>query len=179
LYLVGQLNISYVRRKERLAEYTRERRPAVTTIAANFKVSTTKGKKMSYWASTIFVAFAFTAIGIADLVGVPKVVEDLVRLGYPLYFATILGSWKLLGSITIIVPGLPRLKEWAYAGMFFTLTGAAISHAMNGDPLGNTLVPLAALVAAMTSWTLQPARSSRSRSMVGMYHGVVLTRWGR
>jgi len=135
----------------------------VTTIAANFMVKTTRGWKIFYWGSTVFAALALAAIGAADLVRNPKVVEGLVRLGYPAYFATILGMWKLLGSTAIIIPGLPRLKEWAYAGMFFTLTGAAISHAVAGDQLGSVLVPLALLVAVMTSWVLQPMRVGGGR----------------
>jgi len=135
----------------------------MTTIAANFTPKKARGWKIFYWGSTVAAALALAAIGAADLVRDPKVVDGLVRLGYPAYFATIIGVWKLLGSTAIIVPGLPRLKEWAYAGMFFTLTGAAISHAAAGDQLGNVLVPLALLVAVMTSWVLQPVRVGRSR----------------
>lgn len=135
----------------------------MTTIASNFTSKTTKVWKILYWGSTILAAFALAAIGAADLVRDPKVIEGLMRLGYPAYFATILGTWKLLGSIAIIGPGLARLKEWAYAGMFFTLTGAAISHAVSGDPLGHVLVPLALLVAVMTSWVLLPVRFGGTR----------------
>ena len=141
----------------------------MTTIAANFTLKTTRGRKMFYWGSTVVAALALAAIGAADLVRNPKVIEGLVRLGYPAYFATILGTWKLLGSAAIIIPGLARLKEWAYAGMFFTLTGAAISHAAAGDPLGNALLPLALLVAVMTSWVLQPVRVGRSRKSATTY----------
>ena len=138
----------------------------MTTIASNFILKTTRVWKIFYWGSTTLAAFALAAIGAEDLVHGPKVVEGLMRLGYPAYFATILGTWKLLGSIAIIGPGLPRLKEWAYAGIFFTLTGAAISHAVSGDPLGHVLIPLALLVAVMTSWALQPVRVGGSRRAV-------------
>ena len=84
--------------------------------------------------------------------------ESLAHLGYPAYFATILGTWELLGSAAIVAPGLPRVKEWAYAGMFFTLTGAALSHAASGDPVGKVLLPLVLLGAVLVSWTLRPAR---------------------
>ena len=82
------------------------------------------------------------------------------HLGYPAYLATILGVWKLLGSTAILSPGHPRLKEWAYAGMFFTLTGAALSHTVSGDPVANILVPLVLLGFVMTSWALQSARQA-------------------
>ncbi len=135
----------------------------MTTSATHFTVKTTKRRKILYWVSTSFAALALAASGAADLVREPEVVEGLGRLGYPTYLATILGIWELLGSITIILPGLPRFKEWAYAGVFFTLSGAAISHAVVGDPLGKVLVPLALLVAVMVSWVLQPVRGSDGR----------------
>lgn len=142
----------------------------MTTIASNFISKKTGVWKILYWGSTVLAAFALAAIGAADLVRDPKVVEGLMRLGYPAYFATILGTWKLLGSIAIIGPGLPRLKEWAYAGMFFTLTGAAISHAVSGDPLGQVLVPLALLVTVMTSWVLLPVRFGSRRRVTATQH---------
>ena len=78
------------------------------------------------------------------------------HLGYPAYFFTILGVWKLGAVIALVAPGLPRLKEWAYAGIFFNLTGAAASHAVVRDPLGNVMTPLIVLAIAMTSWALRP-----------------------
>ena len=128
----------------------------------NFNVKFTKSSKMFYWASTVLAALALAAIGVADIMHDPKVLGGLVKLGYPVYFATILGLWKLLGSTAIMVPGVSRLKEWAYAGMFFTLTGAALSHAVSGDGIGHVLVPLLLLAAVMTSWALQPVRLKSS-----------------
>jgi uncharacterized membrane protein YphA (DoxX/SURF4 family) len=80
----------------------------------------------------------------------------MTHLGYPPYFMTILGVWKILGGIAVLLPRTPRLKEWAYAGMIFDLTGAAFSHAASGDPAGKVIAPLvlAGLVAA--SWALRP-----------------------
>ena len=102
--------------------------------------------------------FALTAIGASDLLHAPPMMAGLKHLGYPAYFATILGIWKLLGSAAILSPRHPRLKEWAYAGVFFTLTGAAVSHAVSGDPIPNILVPVVLLGFVMTSWALQSAR---------------------
>ena len=81
------------------------------------------------------------------------------ELGYPMYFFAILGVWKVLGAITILVPGFPRLKEWAYAGIFFDLTGAAASCAAVGGYGAYGFHIIAPLIIAgflMTSWALRP-----------------------
>ena len=83
--------------------------------------------------------------------------KTLAHLGYPAYFSTILGAWKLLGAIAIVAPRYPRLKEWAYAGFFFDLTAAAISHAFVGDGVGDILAPLGFLALVAASWALRPA----------------------
>ena len=138
------------------------------TMGINAK--TTRNRKVLYWMSTLLAALAFAAVGTADLVHIPKIVEGLVHLGYPAYFATILGMWQLLGSAAIIVPGLPRLKEWTYAGMFFTLTGASLSHAAVGEPLEKILLPIVLLVAVVTSWVLQRTRGSGARRRAQTQH---------
>src|SRR5262249_17790305 len=100
------------------------------------------------------------------------------QLGYPTYVLTILGAWKIPGSITLFLPGLPRLKEWAYAGIVFELTGASASHALRGNNAADVLTPLAMTLVAMTSWALRPpsgtlgrmfARSTDGRT-TGMRH---------
>ncbi|MGA2448261.1 MAG: DoxX family protein [Polyangiaceae bacterium] len=122
--------------------------------------TTTRTKKILYWATTGLSAFALAGIGLADLVRAPQMLAGLAHLGYPAYFATIIGAWKLLGVAAILAPGFPRLKEWAYAGMFFTLTGAGMSHAASGDPAGNILFPLVLLGVVASSWALRPARDA-------------------
>ncbi len=122
--------------------------------------TTTRTKKVFYWLTTGFAALALTAAGATNLMRAPQIVATMVHLGYPSYVATILGTWKLLGVLAILAPGFPRLKEWAYAGFFFDLTGAAISHAASGDAVGVVIVPLVLLVAVMASWTLQSARGA-------------------
>ena len=119
---------------------------------------TTRTRKVFYWLSTGLAALAFTGAGISNLLRVPQVVATVSHLGYPPYLATILGTWKLLGVLAILAPGFPRLKEWAYAGFFFDLSGAAISHRVSGDPIGVVIVPLVLLAFVMASWALQPAR---------------------
>jgi hypothetical protein len=77
-------------------------------------------------------------------------------LGYPLYLMTILGTWKMLGSITLLAPRFPRLKEWAYAGIFFNMTGAAISHAVVGDEAWHVWYTASLALVALVSWALRP-----------------------
>jgi hypothetical protein len=108
-----------------------------------------------YWAATILVAFSMSG-GVAQLAHVQGVVDGFVRLGYPQYFVTILGFWKVAGAIAILVPRFPRLKEWAYAGIFFDLTGAAASSAaVHGGAL-HMLAPLIFALLAVASWYLRP-----------------------
>lgn len=112
-------------------------------------------RNIGYWAVTGLVAAAFALGGAMDLAHAPQVMEGMAKLGYPAYFATILGTWKVLGALALVLPRFPRLKEWAYAGMVFDLTGAALSHLAvhEGEKVVAPLV-LLALVAA--SWALRP-----------------------
>jgi uncharacterized membrane protein YphA (DoxX/SURF4 family) len=116
----------------------------------------TKPKLIGYWVTTGLFAAAFLASGVAEITAAPAVVLAMRPLGYPLYFLTILGIWKVLGAAALLAPRLPRLKEWAYAGIFFDLTGAAISHACSGDPAGKIATPLIFLALAGASWALRP-----------------------
>jgi uncharacterized membrane protein YphA (DoxX/SURF4 family) len=120
-----------------------------------------------HWITTGLAALAFLAPGIGNLAHVAHIVDDMARLGYPSYFLTILGTWKILGAIVIIVPGIPRVKEWAYAGMMFDLTGAALSRAATGDPLPLILGPLVVAGIVVASWALRPQRDGISSSATG------------
>ena len=117
-------------------------------------------RQIAYWITTALASLAFFAGGFSDLFGAAAVVEGLRHLGYPAYFATILGVWKVLGAAALLAPVPPRLKEWAYAGMFFDLTGAAASHAFVGDGAGPVLTPLVVLGLVMASWALRPSQAS-------------------
>ena len=114
-------------------------------------------KKTLYWISTGLLAAFLLLGGVMDVLHAPPVVQTVVALGYPVYLATILGVWKLLGAAAITTPGLPRLKEWAYAGVLFDFSGAALSHAISGDPPAKVAVPLVLLGIAAASWALRPA----------------------
>lgn len=115
-----------------------------------------KYRNVGYWVATGLVALAFAFGGAMDLAQPPAVLEGMAHLGYPAYLATLLGVWKVLGAVAVVVPGFPRIKEWAYAGMFFDLTGAAVSHAASGDPPGNVLTPLILLAIVGASYALRP-----------------------
>jgi uncharacterized membrane protein YphA (DoxX/SURF4 family) len=115
----------------------------------------TTGRRIACWTTTGLAALAIAASGAADLLKVPAVIDGLTRLGYPPYLTSILGAWKLLGAAAIVLPGLPRLKEWAYAGMVFAFTGAAASHGLSGDSAMHTLPSLVLLGVVVTSWALR------------------------
>jgi hypothetical protein len=121
---------------------------------------TTKAKSILYWTMTILVAFFIGGGGLAQIWQYQANPHGVVPvLGYPLYFFAILGFWKALGAIAILVPGFPRLKEWAYAGIFFDLTGAAASCAAVGGygAYGfHVIAPLILTGFTVASWALRP-----------------------
>ncbi len=125
----------------------------------------TRARTIAFWVTTIFGPASFVIGGYLHLTRDPQVMATLAHLGYPVYFATIMGVWKLLGAIAIVVPGMPRLKEWAYAGFFFDLTGAAATRAFVGDGAADILAPLVFLALVAASWALRPA--SRTLSFNG------------
>jgi uncharacterized membrane protein YphA (DoxX/SURF4 family) len=113
-------------------------------------------KAIGYWVATGLTGFAFLSGGAMDLSRSPQVIEGMAHLGYPAYFAAILGAWKVAGAVAVLAPRFPRLKEWAYAGMAFDLTGAAISHASAGDDAGKIMTPLVLMAIVAASWALRP-----------------------
>jgi uncharacterized membrane protein YphA (DoxX/SURF4 family) len=112
---------------------------------------------IAYWTATAVVAAEFATGGVSDIFHLPPFGPALVQLGYPAYVGVILGVWKLLGTAAILAPRLPRLKEWAYAGMIFDLTGAAASYLATGGGAGDIAVPLVFVVFVLASWALRPA----------------------
>jgi uncharacterized membrane protein YphA (DoxX/SURF4 family) len=115
-----------------------------------------KVRRIGYWAATGILAAQFVLGGVMSLARPAPVLAGMEHLGYPAYFALILGSWKILGALALLAPRLPRLKEWAYAGIFFDLTGAAFSHAASGDAPGEIAAPLLFVVLLFASWALRP-----------------------
>lgn len=122
-----------------------------------------KTKKTVYWLTTTLIALETLAGGVVDLTrgrtnvvaGTP-VADVLTSLGYPTYVLTILGVWKVPGAVVLLAPRLPRLKEWAYAGIVFELTGAAASHAARRHGASDVVAPLVLLSLAIASWALRP-----------------------
>jgi uncharacterized membrane protein YphA (DoxX/SURF4 family) len=115
-----------------------------------------KTRTVAYIAATTLAALALALGGLFDLARPPELLAAFEHLGYPAYFAIWLGLWKVLGAVAIAVPRFPRLKEWAYAGMFFDLTSASVAHAAAGDPAPEVLVPLLILGVVFASWALRP-----------------------
>jgi uncharacterized membrane protein YphA (DoxX/SURF4 family) len=115
-----------------------------------------KGKTIAYWITTGLVALAFLSGGVFDAIQAPQAVEIIKHLGYPAYFASIIGVWKVVGAIAILLPRFPVLKEWAYAGFLFDLTGAAASHIAVGDGAKDILTPVILLGVVAASWALRP-----------------------
>src|SRR5215471_4905699 len=111
----------------------------------------------AYWVGTGLVAFFIGSGGLAYALQVPDVVQGAVALGFPVHFVVLLGIWKVLGSITILVPRFPLLKEWAYAGIVIDLTGAASATIATGAEWWHAAAPLSIALLLAVSWALRPA----------------------
>ena len=116
-----------------------------------------QGKLIIYWIATALLAFGMLVSGIQQLLRVNAMTNILVHLGYPLYFMSIIGTWKILAVIAILIPGFKLLKEWAYAGLFFTMTGALVSHVACGDyGIKEIIGPIMQTVFILASWYFRP-----------------------
>lgn len=119
--------------------------------------STSRRQLIAYWVTTALVALELVWGGAWDILRVPQVRVLIERLGYPDYFLVILGIWKLLGGVALVIPKFPRLKEWAYAGVIFDLTGAIASLFASGlAAVGNAAYPVLMIGVAFASWKLRP-----------------------
>jgi hypothetical protein len=114
-------------------------------------------KVLWYWIITAILSFCIFSGGLAQAVQVKGVVQGFKPLGYPNYFISIIGVWKVLGVIAILIPKFPLLKEWAYAGIFFVMTGAVISHIASDNVSVQIIAPLLLAVFTVLSWYLRPA----------------------
>ncbi len=117
----------------------------------------TKRDKIIYWISTIWLALGMTSTGIVQVIKMDEEVENFTQLGFPLYLMTLLGVWKILGVVAVLIPKFPLLKEWAYAGFFFAMSGAIVSHVASNDPINEIFPPLLLLVLTVVSWYFRPA----------------------
>ena len=116
-----------------------------------------KRNKIIYWVSTLWLALGMLSTGIVQLLHVKEEVDFIIRLGYPDYFLTLLGLWKILGVVAVLIPKFPLLKEWAYAGFFFAMSGAVFSHIAFGNSIGELFGPLLLIILTAVSWYFRPA----------------------
>jgi len=115
-----------------------------------------KRKKIIYWIATLWLSLGMVSTGIVQLIQMKEETDMFTHLGYPAYLLTILGVWKLLGVIAVLLPKFPLLKEWAYAGFFFCMTGAVFSHIASGDSGKEFFGPLLLIVLTVVSWYFRP-----------------------
>ena len=120
-----------------------------------------KRNKIIYWIATIWLSLGMLSTGIVQLFRLkgdgPGSVDSMTHLGYPIYFVTILGICKILGVVALLIPKFPLLKEWAYAGFFFLMTGAIFSHIAIGDPVNALFPSLLLIILTVVSWYFRPA----------------------
>ena len=120
----------------------------------------TKRNKIIYWIATIWLALGMFSTGMVQLFKQkegPGAIDSMTQLGYPVYLLTILGVWKILGVVALLIPKYPLLKEWAYAGFFFIMTGALLSHILAGSPVAEMFPSTLLLVLTIVSWYFRPA----------------------
>jgi hypothetical protein len=120
----------------------------------------TKRNKIIYWIATIWLALGMLSTGAVQIFKAKDGqggVDMITHLGYPVYLLTIIGIWKILGVVALLIPKNPLMKEWAYAGFFFIMTGAMFSHIALGDSISELIPSLLLLVLTAVSWYFRPA----------------------
>lgn len=116
-----------------------------------------KRDKIIYWVATIWLSLGMVSTGIVQLIQMDEEVQKMNTLGYPSYFLTIIGVWKILGVIAVLIPKFPLVKEWAYAGFFFLMSGAIFTHLAVGDEAVEYFGPTLLFVLTIVSWYFRPA----------------------
>lgn len=117
----------------------------------------TKLTKIIYWIATLWLALGMLSTGIVQLIQLEEEVSMMNHLGYPLYLLSLLGTWKILGVIAVLMPKFPLVKEWAYAGFFFVMSGGVVSHVAMGDEAKELFGPVLLIVLTVVSWYFRPA----------------------
>jgi len=115
-----------------------------------------KRDKIIYWVATVWLSLGMASTGIVQLLQMEEEVQKMNTLGYPSYFLTIIGVWKILGVIAVLVPKFPLIKEWTYAGFFFLMTGAIFKHLAVGDNAVEFFGPSLLLLLTSVSWYFRP-----------------------
>ena len=121
------------------------------------KITPEKRNKIIYWIFTLWLSLGMVSTGIVQLLKTKEEADMFMHLGFPLYLLTIIGIGKMLGVVAVLIPRFPVLKEWAYAGFFFVMSGAVISHLIMGDPWNEIFPPMLLLILTMISWYFRPA----------------------
>jgi hypothetical protein len=119
-----------------------------------------KRNKIVYWVATIWLSLGMVSTGAVQLLRQKTGaggVDSITHLGYPVYFITILGVWKILGVVAVLIPKFTLVKEWAYAGFFFAMSGAIISHIAAGNAVTEVFPALLLLILTLISWYFRPA----------------------
>lgn len=119
-------------------------------------MTSSKRNKIIYWIATVWLSLGMVSTGIVQLLKIPEEVNMFTRLGYPSYLLTMLGIWKLLGVVAVLIPKFPLVKEWAYAGFFFIMFGALFSHFARGDEAKEFFGPTLLLALTAVSWYFRP-----------------------
>ena len=127
----------------------------------------TKRNRIIYWISTIWLALGMVSTGLVQILKMDEEVSRMAQLGYADYFLTILGVWKILGVVALLIPKWPLLKEWAYAGFFFAMSGAVFSHLARGSQASEFFGPVLLLVLIVVSWYFRPANRKLIPTSVG------------
>ena len=125
-------------------------------LAATMHIIPSRPATAAYWMATGLLSLGLITSGFAQVFHTKFMVDGLRHLGYPTYILYLLGSWKILGATALLLPEYPLVKEWAYAGLFFLLTGALVSHVASGDNLLQIMSPLLFTLLVLVSWRLRP-----------------------
>lgn len=125
-----------------------------------------KTKKIIYWIATVWLSLGMASTGIVQLLKLKEETAFVLELGFPVYILTLIGVWKLLGVIAVLSPKTPLIKEWAYSGFFFVMTGALYSHLITGKSMNQVFGASLLLVLTVVSWYLRPANRKLSMQTI-------------
>ena len=115
-----------------------------------------KTNKIIYWISTLWLSLGMVSTGLVQLFRQNAQADYITDLGFPEFSLTLLSIWKILGVIVLLIPKFTLLKEWAYAGFFFAMSGAVYSHIIAGDPVNEIFPSLLLLILTLISWYFRP-----------------------
>ena len=125
-----------------------------------------KTKEILFWITTIVIAIAYFVTGLGNLLPFAHIAQDMAHLGYPDYFLKILGVWKILAAIVIVIPGIRRIKEWAFAGMMLDLSGAAFSRYFSGDAWPTIVIPVGISILVAVNYVIRLTLLNNSNRLI-------------